>query len=135
LEGSPDVVIGMSGSLKGGAASVPFAPSHPPARLAYLLGDAQAPVIVTAPALAARIGGRAEAVQLDGEQRDDAPASGGGGDDLAYVMYTSRSTGAPKGVCGPHRAAVRPGDGPHHAALGRGPAGLPARRAALAFPA
>jgi amino acid adenylation domain-containing protein len=101
---SADLIVGILGALKSGAAYVPLDPANPPQRQALILADAGARVVLTA-------GG----VALDGETLalDDpavwAGASeenpvGPGPDDIAYVIYTSGSTGRPKGVQVGHRA-------------------------------
>jgi amino acid adenylation domain-containing protein len=128
-ERSLEMVAGMLGILKAGAAYLPLDPGHPAARLALLLGDAGAPLLLAgavpaAPAAAAVAG---IAVLPIGERPVDGGGEGarnGGGaqlgaaraarsavpaaipESLAYVIYTSGSTGWPKGVMVPHRAIV-----------------------------
>lgn len=104
-------VAGMLGILEAGAAYVPVDPEHPRARIAGVLADSGARVLVTESALAARFaapGLQAVCVdRLDGAiaGRADAPRRAHP-ESLAYVMYTSGSTGRPKGVAVPHRAVV-----------------------------
>jgi surfactin family lipopeptide synthetase A len=125
VERSLDMLVGMLGILKCGAAYLPLDPNYPTDRLAFMLEDSGAAVLLThrhlLPTLPDR---RGDVICLDDEPMtplpDGAPASGVTADDLAYVLYTSGSTGRPKGVCIPHRAvvnllssmAVRPGMGP-----------------------
>jgi amino acid adenylation domain-containing protein len=109
LPRSPAMVVGALGILKAGAAYVPLDPSYPPARLAFLLEDAQAPVVVTSHSGKESIlgtGARALIV-LDDYGRLSDPGSTLDGaaatptatrPHLAYVIYTSGSTGQPKGV-------------------------------------
>jgi amino acid adenylation domain-containing protein len=111
---SIEQIVAVLGVLAAGAAYVPLDPTHPTERRAALLDDAGATAVVTAGAGAGSAGGRPE-IALDrfGAEEGDAAAAGGakmpplGGADLAYVMYTSGSSGAPKGVAVPHRAVVR----------------------------
>ena len=113
VERSLEMVVGLLGILKAGGAYVPLDPAYPPGRLAFMLEDAQIPVLVTQQSLLARLPVHtAHAVCLDANW--EAPAPGDAEppppevtpDHLAYVIYTSGSTGKPKGVQVPHRAVV-----------------------------
>jgi amino acid adenylation domain-containing protein len=105
LERSEDMVVGLLAALKAGAAFVPLDPAYPPMRLAYMLEDSHAPVLITRQVEAARLPPHsASIVCLD---RDAALLAHYSGDDptpvatatqLAYLIYTSGSTGRPKGV-------------------------------------
>ncbi|GAB1510049.1 non-ribosomal peptide synthase/polyketide synthase [Actinophytocola sp. KF-1] len=106
LEPGPDAVIAMLGVLKAGAAFVPLDPGYPPERLAFLLADTTAPVLVTRTPLLDRLPGHAAAVVCLDRERAEAgapPDVETGPDDLAYVVYTSGTTGTPKGVMVAHR--------------------------------
>jgi len=110
---SAEIVIGMLGILKCGAAYVPLDPSHPQDRLAFLLADASPVVVITQPALLERLPPTSSAVVLlDASspaitQDDDRNvAAGVAAEDLAYLMYTSGSTGQPKGVMVRHRNVI-----------------------------
>ncbi|HEY7295752.1 MAG TPA: amino acid adenylation domain-containing protein, partial [Dehalococcoidia bacterium] len=112
-ERSLEMVIGLLGILKAGGAYLPLDPSYPAERLAYMLGDAQAPVLLTQQKLVERLPDHeAVLVRLDAdwpeiaEHPASAPASGSTPDNLAYVIYTSGSTGHPKGVMNAHRGIV-----------------------------
>ncbi len=107
-----EAVVGLLAILKAGAAYVPMDPSYPPERLAFMLQDSRAPVLLTTQRLSHRFStGETRIIDLDtvwhtggGEVPDR--DSGVTSDDLAYVIYTSGSTGTPKGVLASHRACV-----------------------------
>jgi amino acid adenylation domain-containing protein len=103
LERSLPLLVAILGVLKAGGAYLPLDPAYPAERLAFLLADAAAPVIVTERRLAAPLPENAAAlVYLDEAeelaQNDPAPASEVRPENLAYVIYTSGSTGRPRGV-------------------------------------
>ncbi len=112
LERSGEMLVGLLGILKAGAAYLPLDPENPPERLAYILDDAGSRLVLTRGDLAARVeGGPAglfrfdrDAAALEAESRERPAAAGLVGESLAYVLYTSGSTGRPKGVAVPHRA-------------------------------
>ena len=100
LERSADLVVAILGILKAGGAYLPLDPAYPKDRLAFMLEDAQVPVIVTERALAETLPpGPAARVLVDeaGSWAEDNPGSGATAANLAYVIYTSGSTGKPKG--------------------------------------
>ncbi|HSS49447.1 MAG TPA: condensation domain-containing protein, partial [Thermoanaerobaculia bacterium] len=114
MERGPEVVIGLLGILKAGGFYVPLDPSYPERRLADMLEDSGARVILTDRRLSGALPDTgAERIHLDGSWRDGEPAlprvtpGGSGPAGTAYVMYTSGSTGRPKGVRVPHRGVVR----------------------------
>jgi non-ribosomal peptide synthetase component F len=113
VERSLDMLVGLVGILKAGGAYLPLDPSYPKERLAYMLADAGAPILVThsklidrLPAIPARV------VQIDrdvdsiGRCPTTAPRNTVLPDNIAYVIYTSGSTGNPKGVMGLHQGVV-----------------------------
>ena len=111
VERSPEMVIGLLGILKAGGAYLPLDPHYPAERLAFMLADAGAPVLVgeAAAAGAAAVRPAPQLVRLDAdwpaiarqpEQRAGARRSTP--HNPAYVIYTSGSTGTPKGVVVAH---------------------------------
>lgn len=105
LERSVDQVVAILGILKAGAAYLPFDPAYPKERTAFILADAQAPAIITVGALSDRLPrGSTDVIDLDVEHdaiarhATTAPRHRVMPNDLAYVLYTSGSTGQPKGV-------------------------------------
>ncbi len=95
--------------LEAGGAYVPLDPSHPSERLAWMLEDSGARVLLTSAELRDRLPATAARV-LDLDEIRHAPEGGEGSaatpDGLAYVIYTSGSTGRPKGVMVCHRGLV-----------------------------
>ena len=113
VERSLEMVVGILGILKAGGAYVPLDPTYPKERLAFMLDDTQAPVLLTQRRLAVRLPAHeAQLTYLDtdweeiAKRSDQNPTSGVSADNLAYVIYTSGSTGMPKGVAMPHLPAV-----------------------------
>ncbi|MEZ4729299.1 MAG: amino acid adenylation domain-containing protein [Caldilineaceae bacterium] len=111
VERSIEMVIGLLGILKAGGAYVPLDPTYPPERLAYMLTNAQAPLLLTQASLLARLPAQqARAFCLDSEWETiahlpiHAPVTDVTAENLAYVIYTSGSTGQPKGAMNIHRA-------------------------------
>jgi amino acid adenylation domain-containing protein len=105
VERSLDMVVGLLGILKAGGAYVPLDPTYPPERLAFMLEDAQAPILVTQQHLITHLpaqGVRMVCLDSDkailAQQSEADPISPATVTDLAYVIYTSGSTGQPKGV-------------------------------------
>ena len=113
-ERSPELVVAMLATLKAGGAYVPLDPVHPDERLAQMLEDSGAAVLLTQRRLDARLQApqRCARVLLDAElpkwasapsANPDPAAVGLTPSHLAYVIYTSGSTGEPKGVMVEHR--------------------------------
>src|SRR5919199_263585 len=105
VERSLEMVVGLLGILKAGAAYVPLDPSYPAERLAFMLEDAQVPILLTQQRLVSRLpkhGAKAICLDADWEiiaqESTENSTSNVKADNLAYVIYTSGSTGKPKGV-------------------------------------
>ncbi|MGH8261007.1 MAG: amino acid adenylation domain-containing protein, partial [Steroidobacteraceae bacterium] len=116
VERGMEMVVGVLGILKAGAAYVPVDPGYPQERVAYMMQDAAPRMILTLERLKERLpAGTAPAVSLDGQWGQIAGSVPTGlqaaqlglqASHLAYVIYTSGSTGQPKGVAMPHAGLV-----------------------------
>ncbi len=117
LERSSAAVAAMLAILEAGGAYLPLDPALPLERLAWLLADTAAPVVVTRRGLLAALpdaaAGRWKAIAIDDDESDESVSDGGpplapaSADSIAYITYTSGSTGEPKGVAVVHRGVVR----------------------------
>ena len=107
LQRSLELPVAVLATLKAGGAYVPLDPSYPQERLSLMLREAAAPVVLTQRSLAAGLPLDESQVLLLDEDLGEAPATAperlGGPGDPAYVLFTSGSTGQPKGVRMPHR--------------------------------
>jgi amino acid adenylation domain-containing protein len=113
VERSPEMLVGMLGALKAGAAYLPLDPNYPRERMALMLDDSGARVLLTQERLADRLPATAaRVVRLDADWPAIAAGDRVAGDgpalpqSPAYVVYTSGSTGRPKGVLVPHSSLV-----------------------------
>jgi amino acid adenylation domain-containing protein len=108
VERSASLVVALLGILKSGAAYVPVDTAYPSERVAYMLADCGAKLVVTQASLLAKLQPTdAHAVLIDRlDARGAALPSTVGAENLAYVIYTSGSTGRPKGVGVEHRNIV-----------------------------
>jgi amino acid adenylation domain-containing protein len=109
---SVEMVVALLGVLKAGGAYVPLDPTYPPERLALVLEDSRAPVLLTTKTLRSQFESRVSNVNV--VCVDEAPPASTTSlctpvphtRNLAYVIYTSGSTGTPKGVAIEHRSLV-----------------------------
>ncbi|HBL26897.1 MAG TPA: non-ribosomal peptide synthetase, partial [Acidobacteria bacterium] len=110
LRRTPEMVTALLAVLKAGGGYVALDPAYPPERLAFLLRDAGASLLITETALGVAVPGFAGSIVLAGEPVSEAvpasPPSAVQPGHLAYVIYTSGSTGTPKGVAIEHRSAA-----------------------------
>lgn len=144
-------VTAMLAVLKAGAAYVPVDPDSPPARVAFVIEDVGAPVVLTHSHLAGGVPEGVARVLLDSaedldavelaenvdystKERVDEALESTDGDDLAYAIYTSGSTGAPKAVLIRHRNLVNLVEW-HHERFGVGPDDRMGQTARLGFDA
>src|SRR5262249_20074361 len=111
MERSLEMIIAVLGILKAGAAYVPLDPEYPRERVAFMLQDCDAAVLLTQQRIAAELSAQdTKVVSLDSawqqisNQSAVNPIGLATSDHLVYVIYTSGSTGRPKGVCLSHRA-------------------------------
>ena len=139
LERSLDLMVALVGVLKAGGAYVPLDPAYPQDRLAFMLQDAQVPVLLTQAVLLADLPqSQSQVVCLDRDwasivhERDTPLVTAATAANVAYMIYTSGSTGKPKGVLIQHRGVVN-----HSLAMARhfmlGPQDRVAQCASLSF--
>ncbi|MEH1860991.1 MAG: amino acid adenylation domain-containing protein [Nostoc sp.] len=130
VERSLSMIVGILGILKAGGAYVPLDPEYPQERLSFMLEDTGLSVVLTQEKLVDKLGDRlwrgfadspeetlrdrkVDVIYLDSnwdiinQQTKHNPTTSTKADNLAYVMYTSGSTGQPKGVAVDHRAVNR----------------------------
>ncbi|PEY27153.1 non-ribosomal peptide synthetase, partial [Bacillus cereus] len=109
---SVEMIVGLMGILKAGAAYVPLDPSYPESRLRYILEDTGIQILVTNEVSQGWIPEEVETVCLDRDQaiisqeNTLSPICKVTGENLAYVIYTSGSTGNPKGVLVQHHSVL-----------------------------
>jgi amino acid adenylation domain-containing protein len=111
VERSIEMVVGLYGILKAGAAYLPLDPAYPADRLAFMLEDCRSPVLLTGRSLLEGMPPHeARAICLDADWPEIERETGDNlsvevdENNLAYVIYTSGSTGKPKGAMNTHAA-------------------------------
>ncbi|HEV7671241.1 MAG TPA: amino acid adenylation domain-containing protein [Thermoanaerobaculia bacterium] len=112
-ERSIEMVVGILGALRAGAAYLPLDTAYPRERLAFMLEDSGADLVLAQESLFGLLPAERaispRTLALDSPPGTDPGAISlrpAGPNDLAYVLYTSGSTGKPKGVMVPHRGLV-----------------------------
>ncbi|MEW6301939.1 MAG: amino acid adenylation domain-containing protein [Verrucomicrobiota bacterium] len=108
------MIVTFLAILKAGGAYVPLDRSYPKDRVAFMMEDTEAPVLITTTALKDALPDTSAVVtcldaaeaQIAAHPAENLPPTANG-ESLAYIIYTSGSTGTPKGVCVPHRAITR----------------------------
>jgi amino acid adenylation domain-containing protein len=104
VDRSPEMVICLLAIMKCGAAYLPVDPEYPKERVAFMLGDSSAKILLTSKKYRGCFQSQATELLLEdawiklGEYDTEAPGVELTGDDIAYILYTSGSTGKPKGV-------------------------------------
>lgn len=113
LERSLEMVVSLWGVLKAGGAYVPLDPAYPGSRIAFILEDTAAQVVITSQQIAATLPAfSAQQVCLDRDwpliahESQENPESAVLSEHIVYAIYTSGSTGTPKGIMIPHRGLV-----------------------------
>lgn len=114
MQRSPEMIVSFLAVLKAGGAYVPLDPAFPKERIQFILTDARATAVITnremnqvlKEAASPVLNLKRERRALERESSENLelkPRPGG----LAYIMYTSGSTGEPKGACVSHRGIIR----------------------------
>ncbi|HEU0053483.1 MAG TPA: non-ribosomal peptide synthetase, partial [Longimicrobium sp.] len=111
---TPELIVALFAVLKAGGGYVPVDPAYPADRIAYMLEDSQAPVLLTHARLAERLPAFAGTVirvdadwpEIAASESPERPLVSVHPENVAYAIYTSGSTGRPKGVQIEHRSTV-----------------------------
>ncbi|MBF0261811.1 MAG: amino acid adenylation domain-containing protein [Magnetococcales bacterium] len=113
LESSLNLAVGLLAILKSGHGYLPLDPAYPLERLSHMLADSRCPALLTQrafltalPTHTLRVHCLEEGAALHSQEHPDNPSSHVTPESLAYILYTSGSTGQPKGIVMPHRPLV-----------------------------
>ncbi|HCB01661.1 MAG TPA: hypothetical protein DEP19_04700 [Anaerolineae bacterium] len=112
VDRSPQMLAALLGIHKAGGAYVPLDPTFPLERLAFMLADSAAPVLITQTSLKSlfpEYSGKVvllDKLDLSSKAKKTRKQTKHTSENLAYILYTSGSTGKPKGVMIPHQALV-----------------------------
>jgi amino acid adenylation domain-containing protein len=108
---TPDMICAVLAVHRSGAAYVPLDPRYPAERLAFMLEDSGAQIVITDTASHAALAGLERCVALIADAESPGPQAGGaqpaaGAHDLSHIIYTSGSSGTPKAVMIEHRSVA-----------------------------
>ncbi|MFK0249226.1 amino acid adenylation domain-containing protein [Amycolatopsis azurea] len=106
LDRSADLLVALLAVWKAGAAYVPVDAAYPAPRIAFLLADSAASLMLCSAGTLGEVPAGIDSIVVAGDEPGEAPVATARPEDLAYVMYTSGSTGTPKGVAVPHRSVA-----------------------------
>ena len=110
-ERAPETIIGILGILKSGGAYMPIDPEYPKKRIAFMLQDSGSEILLTQSRQREGIEFAGEKIMLDGMMFNAEAAADletvNSATDLAYVVYTSGTTGMPKGILVEHQGVIR----------------------------
>jgi amino acid adenylation domain-containing protein len=125
IDRSLEMIVGLLGILKSGAAYVPVDPDYPLERQEIMVDDSGLQLLLVSsdrlgplPAGVERVCLDQKRVEIEKQSKEN-PVSGVSAENLAYILYTSGSTGTPKGVAVPHRGVVRLVKQANYVELGR----------------
>ncbi|SHE68963.1 amino acid adenylation domain-containing protein [Seinonella peptonophila] len=111
VEKSLEMVVAILAILKAGGAYLPIEPHYPRERITYLLQNSRTPLVLTGTGISVPDSFNGEVITLDSATLYQGKVTSlpavNHSDDLAYLLYTSGSTGEPKGVMVEHRQVIR----------------------------
>lgn len=109
LDRSVEMIVAMLGVIKAGSAYLPLDPAYPQERIAYLLADAKPPMVISRKALRQSLPATSQdIIEIDGDWPEitnasvENPQIAIAPENLVYIIYTSGSSGQPKGVMVTH---------------------------------